>query len=153
MIELHIISVGQEAQIEQCFLIHQESQPYPWSKRAFFDMASDPYTLYIASDTSNSIIAYAITLQVLDEITLMDIAVHQSARNKGIGTEFLKKVITQFDTQTISQCFLEVRASNLAAIRLYQQHGFSEIGKRANYYPGVGNPKIREKALIMCLYL
>ncbi|MBO1255162.1 ribosomal protein S18-alanine N-acetyltransferase [Alteromonas sp. 5E99-2] len=153
MIELHIVSVGQEAQIEECFLIHQESQPYPWSKKVFFDMVSEPYTLYIASDTSNSIIAYAITLQVLDEITLMDIAVHQSARNKGIGTDFLKQVIGQFDTQSTRQCFLEVRAANITAIRVYQKLGFSEVGKRASYYPGVNDPKIRESALIMSLVL
>ena len=42
--------------------------------------------------------------------------------------------------------FLEVRASNQAAIRLYEQQGFNEMGRRRNYYPAVNG---REDAILM----
>lgn len=45
---------------------------------------------------------------------------------------------------------LEVRPSNLAALKLYEAVGFSEVGVRKDYYPAKGG---REDALIMALPL
>ena len=42
--------------------------------------------------------------------------------------------------------FLEVRASNQSAYRLYERYGFNEVGRRRDYYPAVGG---REDALVM----
>ena len=51
--------------------------------------------------------------------------------------------------------FLEVRASNISAIALYENIGFNEMSVRRNYYPA--NPKIfpsgREDAILMGLAL
>jgi ribosomal-protein-alanine N-acetyltransferase len=47
------------------------------------------------------------------------------------------------------QCFLEVRASNVAAIALYQGAGFAPIARRNHYYPPVAPDLSREDALIM----
>jgi len=44
------------------------------------------------------------------------------------------------------ECFLEVRASNQSAYRLYERYGFNEIGRRRDYYPVAGG---REDALVM----
>ena len=46
--------------------------------------------------------------------------------------------------------FLEVRPSNPAAIALYQDEGFNEIGRRPRYYPAIGG---REDAIVMALEL
>ncbi|MCY1556754.1 Ribosomal-protein-alanine acetyltransferase [compost metagenome] len=48
------------------------------------------------------------------------------------------------------ECFLEVRASNQSAYRLYERYGFNEIGRRRDYYPAVGG---REDALVMACTL
>ena len=48
------------------------------------------------------------------------------------------------------EAFLEVRASNQTAARLYERYGFNEIGRRRNYYPAVGG---REDALVMACSL
>ena len=48
------------------------------------------------------------------------------------------------------ECFLEVRASNQSAYRLYERFGFNEVGRRRDYYPAVGG---REDALVMACTL
>ena len=48
------------------------------------------------------------------------------------------------------ECFLEVRASNQSAYRLYERYGFNEVGRRRDYYPAVGG---REDALVMACTL
>ena len=49
------------------------------------------------------------------------------------------------------ECFLEVRASNHSAYRLYERYGFNEIGRRRNYYPAAGGGS--EDALVMACTL
>ena len=48
------------------------------------------------------------------------------------------------------ECFLEVRASNQSAYRLYERYGFNEVGRRRDYYPLAGG---REDALVMACTL
>ncbi|NBS11482.1 MAG: ribosomal-protein-alanine N-acetyltransferase, partial [Gammaproteobacteria bacterium] len=48
------------------------------------------------------------------------------------------------------QLFLEVRASNGAAQRLYDRAGFNELGRRRNYYPTASG---REDAMVYGLQL
>jgi ribosomal-protein-alanine N-acetyltransferase len=44
----------------------------------------------------------------------------------------------------VTEIFLEVRETNVGAIRLYERLGFEEVGIRKNYYE-----KPKENALIM----
>jgi RimJ/RimL family protein N-acetyltransferase len=46
--------------------------------------------------------------------------------------------------QGASSVYLEVRLSNISAIKLYEKLGFREIGRRSNYYPDS-----KEDALVM----
>jgi ribosomal-protein-alanine N-acetyltransferase len=48
------------------------------------------------------------------------------------------------------ECFLEVRASNTSAYRLYERYGFNEVGRRRAYYPSADG---REDALVMACTL
>jgi ribosomal-protein-alanine N-acetyltransferase len=50
----------------------------------------------------------------------------------------------------VNEAFLEVRPSNLAAIRLYQRLGFEQIGIRRGYYQA---PDGREDAIVLKLML
>ena len=52
--------------------------------------------------------------------------------------------------QGARQMFLEVRESNPAAIQMYMNHGFNEVGRRRHYYPTATG---REDALVFGLQL
>jgi len=52
-------------------------------------------------------------------------------------------------TRHADQIFLEVRASNLAAIRLYESEGFANVARRERYYPAGRVSGVREDALVM----
>lgn len=62
---------------------------------------------------------------------ILSLAVFPDLQNKGIGKTLLKTFMAFFPNQTI---FLEVQSNNHTAIRLYQNHGFSQMGYRKNYY-------------------
>ena len=71
-------------------------------------------------------------------------AVHPDARGQGIATRLILALVEDLKKQGSHCLTLEVRASNQNAISLYQKLGFSQIGRRPNYYR---NPK--EDALIL----
>jgi len=86
------------------------------------------------------------------EVELLLIAVTPLARGRGLGRALLDQVKADSRLRGMAEMFLEVRASNVAAIRLYHMSGFSEVGRRRDYYVGVdGN---RHDAITMrCLVL
>lgn len=53
---------------------------------------------------------------------------------RGIASELMRTLIQRAETEAVSAIFLEVRESNLPARRLYEKHGFREVGRRRAYY-------------------
>jgi ribosomal-protein-alanine acetyltransferase len=76
------------------------------------------------------------------EHEILNLAVHPSARRRGVA----RTLLNQAFAGGCRQWFLEVRASNVAAIRLYESVGFRQAGTRAGYYQ---NPL--ESAIVMKL--
>jgi ribosomal-protein-alanine N-acetyltransferase len=67
-----------------------------------------------------------------------------------LGAALLEFIIDRARQRGAEVTFLEVRASNLTAARLYERFGFNEIGRRPNYYPAVTG---KEDALVMAYSL
>lgn len=55
-------------------------------------------------------------------------------RRIGVGLKLLEEIEEDFMKKGAEACFLEVRLSNLAARKLYEKHGYIELGKLDNYY-------------------
>lgn len=92
--------------------------------------------------------AFAITQVVLDEATLFNIAVDPRTSAAALGRVLLEHVIDEVEKLGVVTLWLEVRASNVAAIALYESVGFNEATIRRNYYPTTDG---REDAIIMAL--
>lgn len=130
----------------------------PWSLAQFVDSAKHNYCTVIC--LGEQVIGFAIFQQVLDEITLLNIAIQPNYQRQGHAKALLVDQLQQLSRQGARQCFLEVRLSNLNAIGLYQALGFIIVGERKNYYPvnhrsenGGYKKTSRENALVMCLSL
>ena len=87
---------------------------------------------------------------VLDEATLFNIAVDPAWQRRGFGRQLLTHLIGELEQRDVLTLWLEVRASNVAAIALYESLGFNEVTVRRNYYPTTDG---REDAIIMALPL
>ncbi len=64
------------------------------------------------------------------ETEILNLAVAPEQRGEGFGRDLVAPLLNQTD----GSVFLEVRASNAAAIAFYQGLGFSQIGRRQGYY-------------------
>ncbi|MCL2019036.1 MAG: ribosomal protein S18-alanine N-acetyltransferase [Oscillospiraceae bacterium] len=73
---------------------------------------------------------YVTGVKLENESELYRIAVLPKYRGQGLAKELIARFIETCDNKV----FLEVRAKNTAAIRLYESAGFAETGRRINYY-------------------
>jgi ribosomal-protein-alanine N-acetyltransferase len=98
------------------------------------------------AEKSEQIVGFAVVQFVVDEASLLNIAVEPTQQKQGIGRLLLDEVLAQASAKKATTVFLEVRASNQRAIQMYQQAGFNEMGLRKNYYPSANG---KEHAVMM----
>ena len=93
-------------------------------------------------------VGFALAWHAADEVHLLDLAVDPGARRRGVARQLVGAVLGYAREARARLVLLEVRASNAAAIALYQSAGFSENGVRRGYYSDNG-----EDAVEMCVEL
>lgn len=125
--------------------IEQTLPGRPWSEQAFRESLDCREAYFLAAEAENGDLAgYCGCYMTLDDAEIVDVAVAQTYRRRGIGGELLDRMIADLDARGLHVIVLEVRSGNEAAIRLYEGRGFTGIGVRKNFYE---NP--REDALVM----
>ncbi|AGO16890.1 ribosomal-protein-alanine N-acetyltransferase [Glaesserella parasuis ZJ0906] len=139
-----------ENDFDRLFEIEQQAHLVPWAKGALLNSQGERY-LNLKLSVENRIVAFAICQFVLDEVTLFNIAVDPAYQGKGYGKQLLQALIAQLQQKQITTLWLEVRASNTTAQKLYFSLGFNEVTVRKNYYPTQDGG--RENAVVMALYL
>lgn len=126
--------------------IEQQVQYAPWTEKLFSD--SLERHLCLVAESAEKIVGFAVVQFVVDEASLLNIAVEPTQQKQGIGRLLLDEVLAQASAKKATTVFLEVRASNQRAIQMYQQAGFNEMGLRKNYYPSANG---KEHAVMMAL--
>jgi ribosomal-protein-alanine N-acetyltransferase len=125
--------------------IEQASYTFPWSENIFRDCLRVGYTCR-ALDLAGRIIGYAVMSLGAGEAHILNVCVRDEFRSVGFGRRLLENLLERAAAAGVSEAFLEVRPSNLAAIRLYQHLGFEQIGIRRGYYQA---PDGREDAIVL----
>jgi [ribosomal protein S18]-alanine N-acetyltransferase len=85
---------------------------------------------------------------ILDETHLVLLAVHPKFRRQSLGCAILLGLLTHAINRGSNYATLEVRASNQAAIALYEKFGFKIAGRRPHYYSDLRS-NTSEDALIL----
>lgn len=108
----------------------------PWNPLSFAYELNNRDAIIRVAVLEREIAGYVCLRTIFDVTHVMDLAVHPGLRRSGIGSMLLKSALQQLrrTRQDVSRVTLEVRESNIAAIRLYEKFGFREIGRRKEYY-------------------
>lgn len=107
-----------------------------------------PRIALVASGSSGDVTGFAIASLVAPDAELETFAVAEHSQRRGIGRRLLRSLVAELHNQGIAVLHLEVRASNLQAIRFYESENFKQIGVRRLYY---ADPE--EDAILMALHL
>jgi [ribosomal protein S18]-alanine N-acetyltransferase len=77
---------------------------------------------------------FIVARRLSEDLEILNLAVRPENRRRGAGAALLKTAFAWSEKFHAQKIFLEVRESNLAAIRFYQRHGFEVSGRRPKYY-------------------
>lgn len=119
----------------------------PWSLTSLEKELTNPNASYIIVKLGEKIVGFGGIWVVFDEATVINIAVHPDYRGIHISDIIMENLINKAKSMGASSMTLEVRISNIPAIKLYEKYGFIIEGTRKNFYD---NPK--EDAHIMWKY-
>ncbi len=124
--------------------IEAQSFAMPWKRDDFWREAKNELATYIVGELDGKIAAYAGAWVSFNQAEVMSVAVDPKLRGQGLGTLLFGELIKAVKARGATAITLEVRPSNKAAIKLYENFGLRSVGRRRGYYLDNG-----EDALIM----
>lgn len=136
------------ADLDAVMAIENAAFSHPWTRNLYAD-GLRTYDCWVMFDGAQQV-GHGVIQVIIDEAHLLNITVQPQSQGKGLGLLLLEHLMSRALELKAGECFLEVRASNLVAYRLYERYGFNEIGRRRDYYPAAGG---REDALVMACTL
>jgi ribosomal-protein-alanine N-acetyltransferase len=121
-----------KSDIDQVIAIEQASFSQPWSRNLFLSEFRSPLvsTLLVALAGDPALIYWL----VQDEMHILNLAVAPDRRRRGIAGKLVKAGLQRARNKGATRAFLEVRASNREAQKLYAGLGFSGMSVRRGYY-------------------
>jgi [ribosomal protein S18]-alanine N-acetyltransferase len=105
----------------------------PWTKWDYARVVQGDMTGWVAEETSE-VAGFIVARRVASDLEVLNFAVAAGWRRRGVGAALLHETIAWGATFQAGKAFLEVRASNLAALRFYEQNRFRVTGSRPGYY-------------------
>jgi ribosomal-protein-alanine N-acetyltransferase len=86
------------------------------------------------AEEKEEIIGFLVGRQIVSDVEILNFAVAPDWRHQGVGKALLREAIDWGREIRAQNALLEVRESNLAALRFYERHEFQTTGRRARYY-------------------
>ena len=122
-----------EADLDAIIALERRASTTPWTEHNFLTSLRSGH-LCVGAQQGSRWLAQAVFSQVMEEAELLIIAVDTPCQGQGIASQLLH-TMEWWLGQSSQRLFLEVRASNIGAIRFYEKQGFDRLGCRRNYYP------------------
>lgn len=113
-------------------------QAAQWRAEDYLPLAHDPSGTIFVAETGDSdppvVAGFVVFHRVIDEAEVRNIAIDPSHQQRGIARALMAAGIHAMRDFGVRKLFLEVRASNQAALKLYRAVGFKLLYIRHDYY-------------------
>ncbi|MDB5871071.1 MAG: ribosomal-protein-alanine acetyltransferase-like protein [Ramlibacter sp.] len=139
-----------EARLDEVVAIEGGAYEHPWTRGNFSDSLRSGYQAQIL-EAGGVVLGYFVAMKGVDEVHLLNITVAPAHQGQGWGRVMLDALALWARSQGAQWLWLEVRASNTRAQRIYEHHGYRRVGERKSYYPASHGK--REDAAVMSLRL
>lgn len=139
-----VIRAMEERDIPSIMEIERRSFSTPWSEVSFLGEIYRKQGVARVAEWEGKVIGYVCANYVLHESHILNLAVDETFRRRGVGTILMNEAIRELKKRGCVFVYLEVRASNRGAQEFYKRFGFKVASRRKRYY---ANPD--EDALLM----
>jgi ribosomal-protein-alanine N-acetyltransferase len=126
--------------------LHASCFEHGWISSEFSDLLALSTSVGLVAGPAEQETGLILLSEVAGEAEILTLGVTPAERRHGIGHTLLDAAVAQMRQRGVSRLFLEVAADNPAAIALYDQAGFIQVGRRKSYYE---RPDGRVDAFIM----
>jgi ribosomal-protein-alanine N-acetyltransferase len=140
----------QESDLSTVMAIETAAYPFPWTLQNFKDSLQVGYRAKVL-ELDDHLVGYGLMSIGAGEANILNLCIHPNHQRNSHGRRILKHLLALAKQEEVTTVFLEVRTSNHAAIQLYLQTGFNQVGIRKGYYTEGKNQK--EDGLILALEL
>ena len=130
---IEIRAVDRE-ELEEVCRIEKESFADAWSMDNILEFYNNEYDYINILKADKELLGFIIFRIIGAEAEVMRIAVAKKYRHNCLGHILLQDMIAFCIVRYVENVFLEVRKSNIAAIKLYEKSEFIELGIRKDYY-------------------
>ena len=134
-----IVNEGGVLDLDQVMVVMNDSfdpaYGEAWTAPQCAGLISMPGVWLTVARDGDSALGFALGRVVVREAELLLLAVKRSSQGAGVGRRLLQRFVEIAAAKGAQRFYLEVRDGN-PAIKLYRSAGFSEVGRRKNYYTG-----------------
>ena len=117
-----------EADLDAVLKIEYAAFSHPWTRGIFLDGLKS-YEIWLMFEGDQQV-GHGVINVIIDEAHLLNITVKPESQGRGLGLALLDRLMKRAYEINGRECFLELRASNQSAYRLYERYGFNEIGRQ-----------------------
>ena len=114
--------------------VASESFFVPWQRSDFEFSVNAEYDIGLVAECEGKVIGFCILRCSIPQADVIDVAVTPEARGAGVGTAMIERLLFEGEKKGVSDFMLEVRESNIPAIKLYENVGFKVLCTREKYY-------------------
>ena len=123
---------------------------HPWTRGNFADSLQSGYQAQVLT-LGSELLGYFVAMLGVDEVHLLNLTVAPERQGQGWGRLMLDALALWARGRSAQWLWLEVRAGNERAQRIYERHGYRRVGERRGYYPATCGQ--REDAVVMSMKL
>lgn len=131
--------------IKKVMKVELAAYEFPWTPNIFRDCLRVGYYCCVIED-AGVVIGHAVMSYAVGECHILNVCILPECQRQGLGRRMITHLVDVGRRNGARVAFLEVRLSNDAAYRLYENLGFTEVGIRKDYYPVEDG---REDAMIL----
>ena len=141
---MHVMTVGS---LDAVLAIEVQAYPFPWTRGNFIDSLAAGYLARVLVADDGELVGYFVAMPGFEEMHLLNVTVASHHEGRGHARRLLAELYALSASFSATAVWLEVRESNARARELYLREGFTEAGRRRDYYPAPAGQ--REDAILM----
>jgi len=143
----YLIRAWTAEDLPRLMAIEKACQQTPWPVQVFNRCLDVKYPGWILqSKKKQEIVGFLLVSLAAGDCHILNINIHPNFQRQGLGRRLMSKALQWAKDKAVMFVYLEVRRSNIGALRLYRSLDFTEIGERKNYYI---SPAGNEDALVL----
>jgi ribosomal-protein-alanine N-acetyltransferase len=114
--------------------IEQQCFEFPWYEEDFIRCLRQRNCIGMVAEHNERVVGFMIYELHKARLHILNFAVHEDLRRRGIGSQMIKKLIGKLSRERRNRLMLEIRETNLPAQLFFRALGFRAVSVLRDFY-------------------